>query len=220
MSVPNLACYLDLANHKPETGPQEIKILCDKVKQYGFHTAFVNSYWVSLAKKILGETGKVGTVVSFPLGQDTTQAKIAASLDAVKNGADELDISANVGLLKSKNLSAYQEELSQIVTAVKKVKPTTIVKFIIETGLLTGEEIKKACQLVLNSRADFVKTCSGFGPRGARLEDVKLIKEAVGDKIKIKVAGGIKTYDQAVAFISAGVNRIGTSKAVEIVTQQ
>jgi len=108
--------------------------------------------------------------------------------------------------------------MKAVNTAAKEIRRNVIVKFIIETGFLTDEEIKKASELVLKSGADFIKTCSGWGPRGARLEDVKLIREAIGDKIKIKVAGGIDTYQEAVDFINAGANRIGTSKAIEIIT--
>jgi len=109
--------------------------------------------------------------------------------------------------------------MKAVNTAAKEIRRNVIVKFIIETGFLTDEEIKKASELVLKSGADFVKTCSGWGPRGARLEDVKLIREAIGDKIKIKVAGGIDTYQEAVDFINAGASRIGTSRAAEIVTK-
>jgi deoxyribose-phosphate aldolase len=109
--------------------------------------------------------------------------------------------------------------MEAIVNTVKELKKLTLVKFIIETGLLTSEEIKKVSELVLKSGADFVKTCSGWGPRGASLEDVRLIREAIGDKIKIKVAGGIDTLKEAIDFINAGVDRIGTSKAVEILKE-
>ena len=110
------------------------------------------------------------------------------------------------------------EEMEAVIVGAKNIKRSVLVKFIIETGLLTDEEIKKASELVFQSGADFVKTCSGMGPRGASLEDVALIKEVVGGKIKIKVAGGVDTYQEAVDFIKAGADRIGTSRAVEIVS--
>jgi deoxyribose-phosphate aldolase len=217
MDLNNLASYLDLANHHPEATPEDIKLVCEKVKKYGFHTAFVNGCYVSLAREILGEEGKVGTVVSFPLGQDSQDAKVVAAIDAAKNGADELDVCMNVGLFKAGEKEKVQKEMEAIVTAAKGIKKSVIVKFIIETGLLNDEEIKEASLLVLASGADFVKTNSGLGPRGASLDDIRLIKEAVNGKIKIKAAGGIDTREEALAFIEAGVDRIGTSHAVEII---
>jgi deoxyribose-phosphate aldolase len=217
MDPQKLAQYLDLANHHQDATPEAIGKLCQDVKKHGFHSAFLNPCYLSLARELLGDEGKVGTVISFPLGQDTKNTKILAAIDAVKKGADELDVCLNVGLFKGGEEEKVLDEMKAIVQAAKDVKATVIVKFIIETGLLTDEEIKKAAQLVLESGADFVKTNSGFGPRGASLKDVELIKQAVGDKIKIKVAGGIHTYEQAVEFIKKGANRIGTSKAVEII---
>jgi deoxyribose-phosphate aldolase len=217
MDLKNLAQYLDLANHHPEATPEDIKLVCEKVKKYGFHTAFVNGCYVVLAKGFLGEEGKVGTVISFPLGQDSQDAKVVAAIDAAKNGADELDVCMNVGLFKAGEKEKVKGEMEAIVMAAKGIKKSVIVKFIIETGLLSEEEIKEAALLVLSSGADFVKTNSGLGPRGASLEDIRLIKEAVNGKIKIKAAGGIDTREEALAFIEAGVDRIGTSHAVEII---
>jgi len=158
----------------------------------------------------------VGTVISFPLGQEMKDIKVLSAIEAVNQGANELDISMNVGLFKEGKTDLVLAEMETIVKVVKTLKKSTLVKFIIETGLLTEEEIKKASQLVLKSGADFVKTCSGMGPRGASLKDVELIKSMVGGRIKIKVAGGIDTYQEAIDFINAGVDRIGTSKAIEI----
>ena len=219
MDPKKLAKYLDLANHHQEATPEDIKKLCQEVQEYGFHSAFVNPCYLSLARELLGDGGIMGTVISFPLGQDSRDAKIMAAIDAVKKGADELDVSMNVGLFKAGRDQEVLEEMKAIIEAVKNIKKNTLVKFIIETGLLDDEEIKKASQLVLESGADFVKTTSGMGPRGASLEDVKLIRQAVGQKIKIKVAGGIDTLKEAEDFISAGANRIGTSKGVEIIEE-
>lgn len=216
MDQRTLASYLDLAKHHPETSEKEVRDLCQAVKKYGFHSAFVNPCWVKLARELLGATGVVGTVISFPLGQDMKDIKVLSAIEAVNQGASELDISMNVGLFKEGKTDLVLVEMETIVKAVKALKKSTLVKFIIETGLLTEGEIKKASQLVLKSGADFVKTSSGWGPRGAILKDVKLIKDVVGNKIKIKVAGGIDTYQEAIDFINAGVDRIGTSKAIEI----
>jgi len=216
MDKRTLATFLDLANHHPETTEKEVKDLCAAVKKYGFHSAFVNPYWVKLAREIIGSAGVVGTVVAFPLGQETKDVKILAAIKAVDEGASELDVSMNIGLFKEGKHEQVLEEMQAVVNAVKELKKSVLVKFIIETGLLTNDEIKKASELVLKSGADFVKTCSGWGPRGASLEDIKIIKSVVNGKIKIKAAGGIDTYQEAIDFINAGVNRIGTSKAVEI----
>lgn len=215
----DLAQYLDLANHRQEATPDDIALVCSKVREYKFNSAFVNSCYVRFAKEKLEGCGLVGTVVSFPLGQDSRDIKVLAAINATRDGADELDVSMNVGLFKAKLYDKVLDEMVAIVESAKSVRKTEIVKFIIETGCLDGEEIKKASEMVLESGADFVKTCSGMGPRGASLEDVELIKSVVGDKIRIKVAGGIDSYEEAVSFIEKGASRIGTSHAVEIVNE-
>ena len=220
MDQSTLSQYLDLANHHQEAMPEDIRQLCQKVKEYHFHSAFVNPFYVSLAKEGLNEVrGLVGTVIAFPLGQETKDIKVLSAIKAVKDGADELDVSLNIGLFKAGKSQEVLEEMRAILSSAKEIKKTTIIKFIIETGLLTDEEIKEASGLVLESGADFVKICSGMGPRGASLKDVELVKSAIGGKIKIKVAGGIDTLKEALDFIKAGVDRIGTSKAVEIMEE-
>lgn len=206
---------LDLANHHADATAAQIRDLCQKVLQYGFNSAFVNPCHVALAKS-LGV--RVGTVVSFPLGQELLRIKCLSAIEALAAGADELDISLNVGLIKAGDWEGSLSEMTKIVKLVRLNRPQAIIKFIPETGYLTPEEIKKTAELILKSGADFFKTCSGMGPRGATVEDVELVKAAVGDKLKIKVAGGITTYDEAIKFISAGASRIGTSHAVEILT--
>lgn len=213
----NIANYLDLANHHQDATSGQIKDLCQKVIKYGFHAAFVNPCYVKLAREELGPGGVVGTVVSFPLGQDTKDVKIASSLESVQDGADELDVCMNVGMFKSGGEDEVLEEMKEIVAHVKEVSPKAIVKFIIETELLTNEQIKQASELVVLSGADFVKTNSGMGQKGADVENLVLISEAVGGRVKIKVAGGIDTYEKAISFIKAGADRIGTSHAIEIV---
>jgi len=213
-----LASYLDLANHHSDATWTDIEKVCEEVKKYHFNAAFMNPCYVA-AVKAKYEGVKIGTVVAFPLGQETRDVKIISCLAAAKAGADELDIQMNVGFFKAKKYKEVAEEMSAIVESAKSYRSNIIIKFIIETGFLTDVEIKKASEMVLESRADFVKTCSGMGPRGAEVNDVNLIKEAIGDKIRIKVAGGVVTYEQAISFIEAGAVRIGTSKAVEIVEE-
>ena len=218
MNPKDLAPFLDLANHHANATFADIEDICNKVKKYGFNAAFVNPYFVPFAKQKMGPTGKVGTVVSFPLGQDSLDVKIAASKAAAINGTDELDISLNIGLIKEGKWDESLAEMQNIVREVKTIDQKKIVKFILETGYLTDDEIKKTSVLILKSGADFVKTNSGMGPRGVIVKDVELIKQAIEDKIKIKVAGGVDTFAEAMALINAGASRIGTSKAVEIVT--
>ncbi len=217
MDKKTLAQHLDFANHHQDVTPVDVKKLCQKVRKFGFHSAFVNPCYISLAQEFLGGKATVGTVISFPLGQEMRDVKVLAAIEAARKGADELDVSMNVGLFKAGRYESVLEEMEAIVEAVKNLRKKVLVKFIIETGRLTADEIKKASELVLKSKADFVKTCSGFGPRGASLKDVGLIKSVVGEKIKVKVAGGIDSYQEAIDFINAGAARIGTSKAVEIV---
>lgn len=219
MNQVTLAKYLDFANHHQEATEETIKSLCRDVLTFGFNSAFVNPCYVALAREQLANQAKVGTVVSFPLGQELLAIKLAQVEAVIKVGVEELDVSLNIGYLKSAQWEKAEEETKRIVNQAKTQNPEVVVKLIIETGCLTEGEIKKASELVWSSGADFIKTCSGFGPRGATLEDVELIKEAVGDKIKIKVAGGIDTLQEAMAFINKGVSRIGTSQAVQIIQE-
>jgi len=219
MDKRTLAKYLDFANHHQDATLKQIRELCLLVRKYGFHSAFVNPYYLREAKEYLDGKATLGTVVSFPLGQETKDIKLLSVIEAVNKGADELDVSMNVGLFKAKKYDECFQEMKAIVEMAKMRKAKVLVKFIIETGLLTDKEIQKASLLVLKSGADFIKTCSGMGPRGASLKDVDLIKGAVKDKIRIKVAGGVDTLEEAMGFIKKGVDRIGTSQAVKIVNE-
>ncbi len=220
----NLAAYLDYANHHASATADDIKKLCAGVLAHGFHAAFVNATYIALAKETLGGKAKVGSVISFPLGQDTLLIKVAACLDAIKLGADELDLVPNLGLFLQNKEAEFLEEMTTIVSAVRHQDKDTIVKFIMETGYLDNLpqrvlRVKKAAQLIKQSGADFVKICSGMGPRGASVEDIKLVREAVGPETKIKAAGGIDTYQEALALIAAGAVRIGTSQAPKILEE-
>lgn len=216
MDQQTLAKFLDFARHDAQTMEKDIRDLCANVKKYNFHSVFVNPYWIKLARSLIGNSGTVGTVISFPLGQETKETKITSAMKAIDQGANEIDVSMNVGLFKQGIDSKVLAEMKDLIMEVRKLKKFTLVKFIIETGLLNSSEIKRASELVLKSGADFIKTCSGWGPRGASLEDIRIIKSAVGEKIKIKASGGIDTFKEAVDFINAGADRIGTSKAIEI----
>lgn len=232
MKTSDLAAKLDLANHHASATPNDVIKLCREVILYGFNAAFVNPAYITLAKKELAGRAKVGTAISFPLGQDTVEAKIYAAKEAAALGADELDVVPNNGLLLTDDIPRYTQEITSIIEAARAERPDIVVKFIIETGFFTGdirnnpllpsngkELIVQASQAIVASGADFVKICSGMGPRGASVEDLKLVREAVGNRVRIKVAGGIDTLAEAQEFFTAGADRIGTSKAVKIIQE-
>lgn len=213
--------YLDCANHKNSASGEDIKKLCADVLTYRFNSAFVNPCYVALAHGLLAGKGKVGTVISFPLGADTTAVKLAGVSDALVSGADELDVVPNLGWFLEGKEDAFISEMREIVEAVRLSGRNIIVKFILEPGSFdslpdTKERMQKMASLIQASGADFVKIGSGMGPRGPELSDVAIVREAVGETMRIKVAGGITKREQAEAFIAAGANRIGTSHAIEI----
>lgn len=210
------APYLDLANHHADATPEDIKKICGDVVAYGIHAVFVNACYIPLAKEA---SVRVGTVVSFPLGQDTLQAKRTAANEAVILGADELDVVPNIATFFTGDTGGFLSEMKSIVESARMAGKPVIVKFILEPGFFDGanNKLAEAALLVQLAGADYVKIGSGMGPRGPSLEDYLTVRKAVGPDMKIKVAGGITTYDQAKPFIDAGVTRIGTSHAVEIV---
>ncbi len=218
-STKNIAAYLDFACHRADATTQDIEQLCQAVLTYGFNSAFVNPCYIQHAKNRVDGRSKVGSVISFPLGQDVLPIKIAAIQQALQVGVDELDVVLNIGLIKEHRWQECYEEMELLVRTVKNVDASKIIKFIPETGYLTSDEIKKVAELMVKAGADFFKTCSGYGPRGATVQDVHTIRAAVGDSIKIKVAGGISSYQQVQDFIKAGASRIGTSHAVEIMRE-
>lgn len=217
--IKNIAQYLDLASHHANTTHHDIQKICQAVAQYQFNAAFVNPLYITYAKEQLQGKAKVGTVVSFPLGQELITIKIASAKLAAQAGADEIDVSLNVGYIKEARWNDLLHEIQEIIHTARAVNSHIILKFIPETGYLTPYEIQKTAEYMVQAGADFYKTCSGMGPRGSTLEDVRLVREAIGSAIKIKVAGGVKNYQQACAFIAAGAQRIGTSSAVAIIEE-
>ena len=169
-----------------------------------------------MAKELLSMTHiKISTVTGFPLGTTLTQVKIYEAIESVINGADELDIVINIGSAKSDHWESVEKEIADIVTAT----PEAVHKIIIETCYLTDDEKKKASLTVMDAGAEFVKTSTGFGPTGAEVRDVAMIKSVTKGKIGIKAAGGIKTLKDVTAFIDAGATRIGTSSGVKIIKE-
>ncbi|MCF6306467.1 MAG: deoxyribose-phosphate aldolase [Flavobacteriaceae bacterium] len=211
----NLSKYIDHTILKATATPSDIKQLCKEAKEYNFYAVCVNGCYVELAKEeVEGSEVKVAAVIGFPLGAMSIGSKITEALSCVDEGADEIDMVINIGMLKSGNLEYVGDE----IFALRNICKNKILKVIIETCYLSEEEKRTACQLAMNAGADFVKTSTGFGAGGATLEDVKLMKEVVGDKLKIKASGGIKDKETAKEYIALGISRIGTSSGIKIVS--
>ncbi len=210
----NLAKYIDHTLLKPQASQAEVKTLCEEARKYGFFSVCVNPYWVSFCKEQLkGSDVKVCTVIGFPLGANTTQVKVLEAKDALKNGADELDMVVNLGAVKSGD---WQTVLADI-EAVRHAGENFTLKVIIETSVLTNEEKVKLCQLCTQAKADFVKTSTGFTGGGATAEDVKLMKENVSADMQVKASGGVRTKEDFDKMVAAGATRIGASAGVKIV---
>ncbi len=213
-----IAKMIDYTKLSPQTTPEDIKKLVEEAKKYEFYSVCVSPYYVPLAKELVEGSGiKVCTTIGFPLGSTFREVKAFEAEIAGTEGADEVDMVLNIGALKAREYEVVRDDIRAVVDAFKAVNPEGLVKVILETGLLEKEEIIMACRLAEEAGADFVKTCTGFGPRGATVEDVRIMREAVGDRLGVKAAGGIRTYEQAVSMIEAGANRIGTSSGVSIV---
>ncbi len=209
----NLAKYIDHTILKPDATEEDIRILCEEAKTYGFASVCINPYWVSYAKQLLQDTDvAICTVVGFPLGATPACVKAYETSQAIEDGADEIDMVINIGALKSQDTQTVLEDIKAVVKASKQ----KLVKVIIETCLLTDEQKRLACQLALEAQADFVKTSTGFSNHGATLEDVALMKSVVKDQAKVKASGGIRDYATAMSMIEAGASRLGTSSGVKI----
>ncbi|MGB9521212.1 MAG: deoxyribose-phosphate aldolase [Anaerolineales bacterium] len=213
-----ISAWIDHTLLKPEATAEQIKQLCLEAKQFQFATVCINPVYVSLAYGLLKDSNVgVCTVVGFPLGANSASMKAFEALHSIEMGATEVDMVMNIGALKGK---AYGQVLNDI-WAVKEVThhQNAILKVILETALLTREEKIIACLLAENAGADFVKTSTGFGPGGASVEDVDLMYRVVGHTMKVKAAGGIRAYQDAMAMIRAGASRIGASAGVKIVAE-
>jgi len=207
--------YIDHTLLKPTATKRDIIKLCEEAQEYGFFSVCVNSCYVAIAKSELRNTNvKVCSVIGFPLGAMSTQAKVDEAKSALKDGADEIDMVINVGLLKSKDFDGVWKDIE----AVKSIMPNNILKVILETCYLQEVEIIKASELAIQSGADFIKTSTGFGTGGATIHDVKLMKSVANNEAKIKASGGIKDAKTALEYINLGVERLGTSSGITIVT--
>lgn len=192
---------------------EQIRAICDDGIKYGTASVCIPPCYVKQAKEYVGDKVKVCTVIGFPNGNMTSETKVFETADAIKNGADEIDMVINIGMLKAKEYAYVLNEIKQI----KKACGDKVLKVIIETCLLTDEEKIKMCEIVTESGADFIKTSTGFSTGGATFEDIELFAKHVGKGVKIKAAGGISSLEDAEKFLSLGADRLGTSRVVKIV---
>src|SRR5690554_4517524 len=207
--------YIDHTLLRATATQDDIAALCKEAREYKFYAVCINGCYIPLAKKELkGTEVKIVSVVGFPLGASAPESKVREATLSIALGADEIDMVMNIGFFKSGWYQAVAKEIEE----VKKAIGNSVLKVIIETGHLTNEEIKTACQLVKKAGADYVKTSTGFGTGGATVEAVKLMLQEAGTSLKIKASGGIKTAVAARDFLKLGVSRIGTSSGVEIIS--
>jgi deoxyribose-phosphate aldolase len=203
---------------KPEATPDQIAQLCFEARKFGFASVCVNPTQVKLAAELLaGSPVKVCTVIGFPLGATLPEVKAFEALDAISKGATEIDMVINIGALKSRDYTLVAQDIRGVVAACHE--RGALVKVILETALLSDEEKVAACLLAKEAGAEFVKTSTGFGPGGARLEDVALMRRAVGPEMGVKAAGGIRNLADAESMVKAGATRIGASAGVRIVQE-
>lgn len=211
-----LAAMIDHTLLRPEAATSAFDKLCQEALQHRFYSVCVNSCRAGYVSRKLQGTGvKVCAVVGFPLGAMTSRSKAFEAREAIADGAAEIDMVINVGLLKSGDLAAVEEDIRAVRRATRG---TTVLKVILETALLTQDEKAIGCELAKKAGADFVKTCTGFSGGAASVEDIALMRRAVGPSMGVKASGGVRTYDGAVALVRAGASRLGCSASVAIVT--
>ncbi len=212
----DLAKYIDHTMLRPEAPTAAFDKLCQEALQYRFFGVCVNSCRVAyVAKKLQGSGIKVCSVVGFPLGSMTSRSKAFETREAIEDGAAEIDMVINVGLLKSGDYHGVEEDIRAVRRATRG---NTVLKVIIETALLTQDDKVMACELSKKAGADFVKTCTGFNGGGASVEDLSLMRRVVGREMGVKASGGVRTYKSALSFIGAGASRLGCVASVAIVT--
>jgi deoxyribose-phosphate aldolase len=213
---PSIAALIDHTILKPEATRNDVVKICREARQYGFASVCVNPYWVPLVRaELAGSAVKVCTVVGFPLGATSTEAKVAETAVAVRVGATEIDMVINIGALRSGDDDAVRQDIRQVVETAHEAG--AIVKVILETALLDDAQKSTACALAKQAGADFVKTSTGFSTSGATAHDVALMRSVVGPGMGIKAAGGIRTLNDLRAMTAAGATRIGASASIKIV---
>ena len=220
MNKNDMAAYIDHTLLKADATEEAVRKICHESIDFGFAAVCVNPTHVDLvAVELTNSPVKVCTVIGFPLGANNSRTKGFEAAQAVKSGADEVDMVINIGSLKSGDFGMVEEDIKEVVTRSIDQNSAAIVKVIIETCYLTDDEKVAACKIIRNAGAHFVKTSTGFGTGGAELHDVKIISEIVGNELGIKASGGISTYSKTMAMINAGATRIGTSSGVQILAE-
>jgi len=215
----DLARYIDHTLLKPDATQQDIDELCDEAKEFGFASVCVNPFWVRrCAERLRGTNVKVASVVGFPFGATPAEMKAFETRRVIRDGAREIDMVINVGAVKSGMYDVVRDDIRKVSDACHEAGALN--KVIIEAALLTDEEKVIASHLAKEAKADYVKTSTGYGPGGATVEDVLLMRETVGPKLGVKAAGGIRTLENVRDFIAAGATRIGASAGVEIIGEQ
>ena len=211
-----LAQFIDHTLVRPDATLDDLAAACEDAKKYGFACVVVNGCYVARAREFLsGTLVKVCSVVGFPHGANTTTVKIVEAMEAMKNGASELDIVINLGMVKSGRFDVAELDLKNVIA----MTPQKVHKVIIETGCLTPDELARVCRIAVNVGAEFIKTSTGYGPRGATVEDLRLIRQAIGASCRIKASGGIKDLAAVTLMIEAGAERVGTSSGVAIMEE-
>ena len=212
MEIKEILKYVDHTLLKQESTWEQMKVICDDAMKFSTASVCVPPSFVKQCKDYCGDKMKICTVIGFPNGYNTTAVKVFETEDALKNGADEIDMVINIGWVKDKKFDLIKEEIK----AIKAACGDKILKVIIETCLLTDEEKIEMCKIVTEAKADFIKTSTGFSTAGATREDIKLFSENIGGNIKMKAAGGIASLTDAEDFLKLGAQRLGTSRIVSI----
>lgn len=212
MEIKEILKYVDHTLLKQESTWEQMKVICDDAMKFSTASVCVPPSFVKQCKDYCGDKMKICTVIGFPNGYNTTAVKVFETEDALKNGADEIDMVINIGWVKEKNFDLIKEEIK----AIKNACGDKILKVIIETCLLTDEEKIEMCKIVTEAKADFIKTSTGFSTAGATREDIKLFSENIGENVKMKAAGGIASLTDAEDFLELGAQRLGTSRIVSI----
>jgi deoxyribose-phosphate aldolase len=214
---PDLAGYIDHTLLKPEATVSDIEKLCGEARRYGFASVCINPSYVPLCSRLLkGSDVKVCTVIGFPLGATSTASKAFETEQAIRDGAQEVDMVMNVGMLKSGEYEYVESDIFAVVSTARRYHALS--KVIIETGLLSDEEKVKACVLAKRAGADFVKTSTGFSKGGATVGDIALMRRVVGSAMGVKASGGVRSREEALAMVAGGADRIGASASVKIVS--
>lgn len=217
-SAQSIAQLIDHTLLRPEAVHADIVDLCRQARENNFASVCVNGYWVPLAAaQLAGSDVKVCTVVGFPLGASSTEAKVSETEDALRAGAQEIDMVQNIGALRDSDDETVEEEIGLIAAVCHR--SGAILKVILETALLNDDQKISACTLAKDAGADFVKTSTGFGASGATAQDVALMRRTVGPEVGVKASGGIRTLDDLLQMLEAGATRIGASSSVKIMQE-